>query len=268
MSDVAPQVSAVAELHIDRDFLLRSLKDLDLEYAAGDLSTEDFESLSADYTTRLADVQRRIEGDQAQADRDAKERLAGAAKRAKSRRRSLVFGVASLGFAIGLGFLMAGALGERQSGETITGNDAVRSPRVVKIQELLARAQELSTTDPVGSLEAYRQVTKLDPNIVSAWAYGGWQLRLYAQALPEGDDRTNLLKAAKADIDEAIRRDVNYADPLAFRAVMNARDFGDDDAARADLKALELLNRNPIIDQLTTGLRSDLGLPALPVLEQ
>jgi tetratricopeptide (TPR) repeat protein len=259
MSDSVPPV----DLQIDRDFLLRSLSDLDLEHAAGDLSAEDFENLRADYVTRLADVQRRIEGDEQQAVRDSEERAAAAGQRAKSRRRSLVFGVASLGFSIGLGLLLAGALGERQSGETITGADAVRSPRVVKIQELLARAQELSSTDPVGSLEAYRQVTKLDPNIVSAWAYGGWQLRLYAQALPEGEDRMNLLKAAKSDIDEAIRRDANYADPLAFRAVMNARDFADEDAARADLKALELLPRNPIIDQLTTGLRSDLGLPAL-----
>ncbi len=242
-------------LVIERDFLLRSLDDLQVEHAAGDLSDDDLETMRADYQARLADVQRRIEGDDKQAQRDVE----SAARLVRSRRRTSIFMVASLVFAVGVGFLIAGSLGERKAGETITG-DVPQDPRTAKIEELMARAEELSSTDPLGSIEAYDQVVKLNPEVVSARAYGGWQLRLYALGA-EGEERDALLAAAKRRIDEAIEQDPTYADAYAFRAVMAARDFGDDDAARAALKTLETLDRSPLVDQLTGPLRADLGLP-------
>jgi tetratricopeptide (TPR) repeat protein len=243
----------------ERDFLLRSLEDLNVEHAAGDLSDDDLETMRAEYHGRLADVQRRIEGDQDQARKDGELQL----RLARSKRRTKVFMLASLVFAVGTGFLIAGSLGERKAGETITGNTP-QDPRTEKITELMARAQELSSTDPLGSIEAYDQVTKLNPEVVSAWAYGGWQLRLYAQGA-EGEQRDALLAAAKRRVDEAISRDPTYADAQAFRAVMAARDFGDDQTAKTALKTLETLDRNPLIDQLTGPLRADLGLaPVTP----
>jgi tetratricopeptide (TPR) repeat protein len=245
------------ELINDRDFLLRSLDDLELEHAAGDLSDDDLETMRADYQARLADVQRRIEGDDEQSHRDAQ----AAMGIARAKRRTKMFLLASLVFAVGTGFLVAGSLGERKAGDTITGNTP-QDPRTEKITELMARAQELSATDPLASIEAYDQVWKLNPEVVAARAYGGWQLRLYAQGA-QGDQRDALLVAAKRRIDEAIEQDPTYADAYAFRAVMAARDFGDDEAAKAALKTLETLDRNPQIDQLTGPLRADLGLPSI-----
>ena len=244
-----------SELLAERDFLIRSLDDLAVEHAAGDLADHDLEGLRADYQGRLADVQRRIEGDQEQAHRD----LVAQAQRVRSRRRTGAFLSGATVFAVGCGFLIASSLGERKAGDTITGN-AAQDPRTEKITELMQRAQELAGSDPLGSIEAFDQVTKLNPEVVSAWAYGGWQLRIYAQGAPEGEQRTALLTAAKRRIDEAITRDPTYADAYAFRAVMAARDFGDEATARAALLKLDTLDRNPQIDQLTGPLRTDLGL--------
>ncbi len=249
-----PTAPLRSDLQAERTFLLRSLDDLAVEHAAGDLNDADLDSLRADYEGRLADVQRRIEGDKEQLKRDAlvQSRLA------RSRRRTIAFFVGASVFAVGCGFLIAASLGERKAGETITGN-AAQDPRTEKITELMQRAQELTTTDPLGSIEAYDQVTKLNPEVVSAWAYGGWQLRLYAQGA-EGEQRDALLAAAKRRIDEAINRDPTYADAYAFRAVMAARDLGDDETARAALRTLDTLDHNPQIDLLTGPLRADLGL--------
>ncbi len=251
---VPPLGRAQPELEAERLFLLRSLDDLAVEHAAGDLSNADLEAMRADYQGRLADVQRRIEGDREQLHRDALSQ----SRLARSRRRTIAFFAGATVFAVGCGFLIAASLGERKAGETITGN-AAQDPRTEKINELMQRAQELTATDPLGSIEAYDQVTKLNPEVVSAWAYGGWQLRIYAQGA-EGEQRDALLAAAKRRIDEAIARDPTYADAYAFRAVMAARDLGDDETARAALLMLDTLDHNPQIDQLTGPLRADLGL--------
>ncbi len=251
------------EFEDERAFLLRSIDDLETEHAAGDLSDDHLETMRADYQAKLADVQRRIEGDTSQHQRDRQTAL----QLARSRRRTRVFLLAASVFAVGVGFLIAGSLGERKAGQTITGNSqndvSGLSPIDTKINELMLRAQELSSTDPLGSIEAYDQVVKLNPDMVSARAYGGWQLRIYSRRTPEGPERDALLAAAKRRIDEAIKRDPEYPDAYAFRAVMAARDLGDEATARAALQKLETLPRNPQIDQLTGPLRSDLGLPAL-----
>ncbi|MGH2695769.1 MAG: hypothetical protein ACRDIW_02130, partial [Actinomycetota bacterium] len=50
--------ATVDELRAERDFLLRSLDDLDAELAAGELTPERHRSLSDRYTARAADVLR------------------------------------------------------------------------------------------------------------------------------------------------------------------------------------------------------------------
>ena len=51
----------LAALEEQRDFLLRSLADLDREHDAGDLEDDDYQTLKDDYTARAADVLRAIE---------------------------------------------------------------------------------------------------------------------------------------------------------------------------------------------------------------
>ena len=51
----------LASLEDERDFLLRSLDDLEAEYAAGDIDDRDYEALTDDYTVRAAETIRAIE---------------------------------------------------------------------------------------------------------------------------------------------------------------------------------------------------------------
>ena len=51
----------LAALEEERRYLLRSLRDLDVEYEAGDVDDTDYETLRDDYTKRAADVLRSIE---------------------------------------------------------------------------------------------------------------------------------------------------------------------------------------------------------------
>ena len=50
-----------ASLEDERDFLLRSLDDLESEFDAGDLDDADYRRLKSDYTARAAEVIRRLE---------------------------------------------------------------------------------------------------------------------------------------------------------------------------------------------------------------
>ncbi len=48
-------------LEEERDFLLKSLEDLEAERAAGDISEADYVSLRDDYTARAAEVLRALD---------------------------------------------------------------------------------------------------------------------------------------------------------------------------------------------------------------
>ena len=60
MSDSQLPLSKVSKLEEERDFLLRSLDDLDREYASGELTDREFGTLRGDYTRRVAAVVRSL----------------------------------------------------------------------------------------------------------------------------------------------------------------------------------------------------------------
>lgn len=241
----------------ERAFLLRSIDDLDLELAAGDISAEDHARLHTDYLARLADVQRRIEGDTSTL------RVGIAAKRStRSRLIPIGAGLATFAFALGAGLLVARNAGERKAGQTITG-EVEQNPRTAKIAELMQQANDAAQTDPVAAIAAYDEVTKIEPQVVAAWAYGAWTLRLASLGVTDDAQRESLQSGVLRRLDEAVKRDPTYPDALAFRAIHKYRDLGDEVGAKADLVALEKLSPEPMIDQLTASLRAELGLPAL-----
>ena len=90
----------LAELEDERRFLLRSLRDLDAELAAGDVDRVDYETLRDGYTKRAADVLRGIEDGKAAlpvaapaasgAGRGGRRRRAGRRRRRRHPRRPLV----------------------------------------------------------------------------------------------------------------------------------------------------------------------------------
>src|SRR5947209_17390936 len=110
-------LDALADLEVQRRFLLQSLKDLDSERAAGDIDEGDYRTLKDDYTARAAAVLHAID-----------ERKAGLSQKQRGARRKrstkwtalVVAGVIAL--AIGGGVLVAAPSGERGAGEPATGD--------------------------------------------------------------------------------------------------------------------------------------------------
>jgi len=223
--------SALAKARLEqRNFLLKSLDDLEEEFDAGDLDVADYRSLKADYTKRAADMIRKIEAQQAAE--------AAVATRSWGRVAAWVAGVVIVaGFA---GFLLAQFSGSRSPGGTITGDIRVSS------RELLFEAQQtFGSGDLPGAVEIYDQVLEMQPSNVEALTYKGWLTRL------QGDP-----DAAKLLLDDAVATDPTYPDARVFSAVV-AMDLGDPQAADSHLKVFDTLDAPPFVSQLveSMGLR-------------
>jgi tetratricopeptide (TPR) repeat protein len=222
---------ALAALIDERDFLLRSLDDLEREHDAGDVDDGDYETLKDDYTARAARAIRAIESHQARV---------RAARRRRSPRRivAAVAGVAA--FAVVAGVLVAQASGRRESGEALTGD--IRQSTRADLAEALQTASE---GDYEGAIAIYDEVLADDPTNVEALTYKGW---LQFQS---GDSAgiDSLIAATEADPD--------YAPTHAFLAVILER-AGRTDAALAELDRLDALDPPPYILELVSGLRERL----------
>lgn len=232
----------LVELEAERDFLLASLADLEAEHAAGDLDDADFEQLHADYTVRTADVIRQID------DRNAS--VADAVPE-RSPTRTMAWVVGILAFALGAGWLLAQAAGERGVNDEITGGIDV-SPR--------QRVFECQQLDQQGAVqeanECFSEVLAADPRNVEALTYRGWLLvRVSGSAQQVGEDEqaAEILISAKASLDEAVEIDPSYPDARAFRVVVYEAE-GDIEAACAEQAELLALDPPDIIVQLIGGL--------------
>jgi len=103
---------ALASLESERDFLLRSIADLETERDAGNLDEERYRALKDDYTARAAAVLRSIE-----LGRDA-----AAAPPPVPKKRKLATGGAGVAFVVVAALALAAASGNRHDGQTMTGN--------------------------------------------------------------------------------------------------------------------------------------------------
>ena len=228
----------LAELEEERDFLLRSLDDLEAERAAGDIDEADFEQLRDDYTVRASDVIRRIE-------RQQTSMRAVAPRRSPARIAAWSLGL--LLFAVGAGWLLAQAVGERGVNDQITGSiDASLRDRILDCQ----------TLDQQGSIseanECYTSVLDEDPQNVEALTYKGWLLVRTAgsaQQIGADDEAAEILVTAKNLLDQAVAIDPDFADALAFRTIVfNAE--GDTDAACAEYARFVDLDPPPFMRSL------------------
>ncbi len=105
------------ELEDERDFLMRSLDDLELEHESGGIDDESYAELHDDYTARAAAVIRTL--------RDGVDVTPAPPPRSPTRtRRRVVLVSAVVVFAIAAGTSLAYALGARLPGQTASGNSA------------------------------------------------------------------------------------------------------------------------------------------------
>lgn len=228
---------ALALLEEERDFLLRSLDDLEREHTAGDVDATDYAALKDDYTARAAAVLRSIEQRRAA--------IADAAPRRSVGRRvawtSLVVVVA-----IVAGFVIAQASGARRGSDTATG-DALQDTR-----QMLLDAQQAAIQGKYDeSIEMYTKVLDAQPSNTEALSFRGWSY------YRKGD-----IAAAVKDLDDAIDLDPTYAGARAFRALVLASQQKWDDAA-AQLAVFDTLDEPlPMFSQIieSQSLREQIAL--------
>jgi tetratricopeptide (TPR) repeat protein len=230
---MSQEVEADKEALADqRDFLLRSLEDLEREHEAGDVDEHDYAALKDDYTARAASVLRALEAEHP--------RVAPSTPPSSWRRRAVVvLGVGA--FAVLAGVLVAHMAGRRDSGQTVTGG--TRQSVTEKLNTALSDANQ---GDFQSSLDLYDQVLKLQPDNVEAQTYRGWVQTLSGD-VPHG--LTSLLRVATTH--------PTYPDVHAFLAVVFFRSGLVDQSAR-ELDRLDRLNPPAEIRQLTANLRTQI----------
>jgi tetratricopeptide (TPR) repeat protein len=206
----------------EREFLLRSLDDLDAERAAGNIDDETYERLHADYTARAAAAVRAL--------REGEARTTVDPEPESGRHRLLVIGGLVV-FAAVAAIVMALALGARLPGGTVTGNSQASEKVTTKdrLQTLEAAVQakpqdaetrlalarfQLGQRDLAGALESFRAAAGLAPTNAEPFAYSGWIIRL--QGFP--DQALQLL-------DKAVQVDPSYPDAHFFRGYVLLNDM-------------------------------------------
>ena len=255
---------ALAALESERDFLLRSLADLEAEREAGNLDDDRYRALKDDYTARAASVLRSIEEG-----RDAP------APPPLPRRRKLLTGGGVLVFVIVAALALAAAAGQRQSGQTATGNaqsggdPSGQTPaddkerRAALERQVTERPDDpaahlvfarylLEVGEPTSAVREYIAAAKLDPKNPEAHAYAGWVSFLAAQST-HADPKTaaELTDRALIRLDAAVAAADDYPDAHFFRGMVQLRGKNNPKAAVGDFERyLTLVPEGPLNDQV------------------
>lgn len=233
-------------LQQEREFLLRSLRDLEAEHDAGDIDETDYRSLRDDYTARTAEVLRTID-DRRRGRRperpaaDGADRTEGGgvtvgtsalAAAQRSRRRWRMTAIAAIVVAVaGVAvWAVSSSSGSRQPGQTVSGNGELTAGGS---DARLARAAQLVNKGKItDALKLYDQVLTDDPNQPEALANEGWLIGQAGMAA----NRTDLVDQGLARISAAEKVAPSYASPHFFRGFLLLRAKGDPAGAVTELR--------------------------------
>lgn len=204
------ELDRLAELEEERRFLLQSLRDLEREHDAGDVDDLDYQTLKDGYTVRAAVVLREVEAG----------RAALPVRRPRAWGKTLAITAAVVALAVGIGFVLAGAWGERSAGQQITGMTPGDESRVLLTN---ARAA-LGDGDFEVANALFGRVIELERerggDNAEAVAYFGWTLALLVRAAPDDPNAAANLDAAVLALGRAIELEPDYADPECFLAIV------------------------------------------------
>jgi tetratricopeptide (TPR) repeat protein len=198
------------DLVAEKEFLLRSLRDLEEERAAGDIDDDDYVTLKQDYTARAAAVLKALGANGAGGRNGAASRPRGTQPRQGVRRspRGPIVAAVVVLLAVLVGWAVASSAGDRTPGQNISGTAAgSTSADKGSVDDLLAQARDLIGQQKVlDAVKVYDQVLKIDPAQVEALAYRGWLLHL-----------ANLDAQALTSLDKAVAADPAFPDAHFFR---------------------------------------------------
>jgi cytochrome c-type biogenesis protein CcmH/NrfG len=257
---------ALASLESERDFLLRSIADLETERDVGNLDDERYRALKDDYTARAAAVLRSIEEG-----RDASPAPAPVPKK-----RKLLTGGAVVAFVVVAALALAAASGNRHDGQTITGNAQSGDDRRAALERQVREHPDdaaghlvfgrylVEVQDWPEAVKQYLAAAKLDPKNPEANAYAGWMLFQVAQS-PNADDktRTELTDGALGRLDAAVSAAEDYPDAHFFRGMVQFRGRNNPKAAIPDFERyLALVPNGPLnteVQQILDQARRSAG---------
>ena len=267
---------ALASLESERDFLLRSIADLETERAAGNLEDERYRALKDDYTARAAAVLRSIE----------EGRDAAPAPAPVPKKRKLLTGGAVVAFVVAAALALAAASGKRHDGQTITGNaqsgstpssgpEADQARRAALEQQINEHPDDpaahlvfarylLETGELTMAVKEYVATARLDPKNAEANAYAGWVSFLAAQS-ENADPKTaaELTDRALARLDVAVAAGPDYPDAHFFRGMVQLRGKNNPKAAIPDFERYLVLvpdgQLNAQVKQLLDQARQQAG---------
>lgn len=249
-----------ARLERERDFLLRSLDDLERERAKGAIDDASYERLHDDYTARAAAVIRSL--------RDGVDVVPVAPP--TSTRRRVLTAVGIVAFVVVAALVLGAALTDRLPGQTSSGNTAGPEPsgdgaggtNRVTLEERTKRLEDAVAANPgdlasrlllarfleaggdlAAALTQYDEVLARNPQSAEAEAQAGRILYLTAQAAVRSNpaDVDGLVQHSIARLDRAVEIDPEYPDARYFRAIVSANEFGDFGRAQGDLQRYLIL---------------------------
>ena len=161
----------MSDLLEEREFLLRSLRDLDAELAAGDIEQADYLTLKDQYTARAAAVIRAL-------DEPAPVPMDEGPMPGQSWKMPIGVLIV-VGLAVLAGWAVASSSGDRSAGQAITGNVPAVAPQQDGVSAKLAQAQQLIGQQKIlDAVKVYDSILKDQPNQHEALAYKGWLLYL------------------------------------------------------------------------------------------
>lgn len=237
----AIDLDELARREEERDFLLRSIEDLDREHEAGDVDEADYEELRRGYVARAAEAIRAVDADTATLEQ---QRRAAAPRR---RSRALVWFGAVVVFTVVAGVGLANALGSRGEGAGLTGTGSMPG-------DAANECRSLSMAEPAEGVACYDELLEDSPDDVDALTYQGWAM------VRAGD-----VEGGSANFDRVVELDPDFPDVHVFRSsvLKNAGDFV---GAQAELDRLYELNPSPVV--LSTleqmGLDREIAVGLLP----
>ena len=220
-------------LEEERDFFLRSLRDLEAERAAGDMDDVDYQALKNDYTSRAAALLRRLDppaegaavaggavsggavsgGEMVGRSAGVRERSAGGRRRRGRPRWRLVAVIAAVVAAAGLtGWKIGQASGPRAAGDNISGgggSPAGAALSTAAVARLLVEGQSTAAENPVGALKDFNKILAVYPDQPQALTDEGW-------VLAQG----GVVNQGEADLERAERVAPSFDLPHAYLGII------------------------------------------------
>jgi tetratricopeptide (TPR) repeat protein len=227
----------------ERAFLERSLADLELERAAGDLSDADHADLKARYERKLAELDATPDrsGLHPTSKTGSEQDQNGGGGRRWGRLVATVVVVLAVG--VGAGVLLSRSFGSREAGDNITGSTPTSSS-----EQLAHAAQLFSEGKLTESIAEYQAVLDENPKDVEALTYFGWTLRNISLQ----QDEPQLRASGIALIEKATQLDPTYAQAWFFRGIIYYRD---EERLTDAVDALKLALANDPISELAAAAR-------------